>query len=258
MTTPFGNTQTTTLFNHCSDAIFLLDQKGRIIHHNQTADHLINDENTTLIQALLTTRKTTIDLTNISGENCIYDVKTVDLPISTENQIHSAYILRDITHQQQLAAERITDPITSLFNRRGLLLALEPQISRCRRYGNTLSIICIDICGDGLRTDLVTAISHMLKDQFRWADLISRIENDVFLIALPETSMPESNNLINKIDEQIRLLMIAKKAGDNQQAWPFYGSAEWQKNDTADSLIKRALTNMAHEKHEKNGGAIAS
>jgi len=268
MTKSLCNTQLAVLFDNCSDAIFLLDKNGTIINYNQAAKPLIGDSNEARIQTLLATQKT-INLTNTAGEEHHYDVKIINLPDSSENQIHSAYILYDITRQQeltseknslaeQLVTERITDPGTKLLNQRGLLLALEPQISRCRRYGNTVSVICIDICGDGVRADLVVSISQMLKDQLRWADLVSHIENDVFLLALPETGINESHRLTQKIDEHIKQLIDTKKAGDNQQTWSFYGVAEWRKSDNASTLIKRALANMEYEKLEKNGRVLAS
>ncbi|NOX09828.1 MAG: sensor domain-containing diguanylate cyclase [Gammaproteobacteria bacterium] len=271
MTESLCKTQMATLLENCSDAIFLLDQDKTLISHNKAANKLMDhshQDNVAEIQRLLVEQKS-IQLTNSSGEERIYQALSIPLPDSPENNIHSAHILRDITHQQQLASERdtlaeqlaterITDPATGLLNQRGLMLALEPQLSRCRRYGNTVSVICLDVCGDGNHSDLIIAISQMLKDQLRWADLVSHIENDIFLIALPETGINESTSLTKKIDEHLNRLIQEEISGDNQQIWSYYGVAEWRKNDHSKTLIERAILNMKHEKNEQNSGALAS
>lgn len=271
MTESLCNTQMATLLENCSDAIFLLDQNKNLISHNHAANKLIDrshPDNEVKIQRLLIEQKP-IHLTDSTGKEHIYRALSIPLPKSPDNNIHSAHILHDITHQQQLsserdtlaeqlATERITDPATGLLNQRGLMLALEPQLSRCRRYGNTVSVICLDVCGDGNHSELIIAISQMLKDQLRWADLVSHIENDIFLIALPETGINEGTNLTKKIDEYLNRLIQEGISGDNQQIWSYYGVAEWRKNDHSKTLIERAIINMKHEKNEKNSGALAS
>src|SRR5262249_1076752 len=51
--------------------------------------------------------------------------------------------------QRESARHSISDPLTGLFNRRYLLLRLEEEFSRARRYRHPLSILFVDI--DGLK-----------------------------------------------------------------------------------------------------------
>ena len=118
---------------------------------------------------------------------------------------------RDRLHEE-LAQHTTRDAVTGLPNRQALLQGLEPLVSRSRRYHNPLSVIRLRIdnladidteFGKGNSETALTAVSQMLKDQMRWADLIGRFDNDEFLLVLPETAADAANYLLEKLRQRL-------------------------------------------------------
>jgi diguanylate cyclase len=87
------------------------------------------------------------------------------------------------------------DPVTRLFNSRGLFLGLDREIARLKRSGNSLSIIVTSIDGFSElnqqygRTwgeNILKSIARKLKDQSREYDVLARTDADEFILVLPE------------------------------------------------------------------------
>lgn len=155
------------------------------------------------------------------------------------------YFLDDTPQEHlnhQLIEQSLSDSVTRLPNRRALMLALEPQVSRCRRYHSQLAVVVMGIHTSGGSGDTSAqrlAVSHLLKDQLRWADLIGCGEADEFILILPETSEEDALKLVQKLSVQ-----LAQLAGpDGTPIGASFGVAAWRKNDDANTLLRRA--NMA-------------
>lgn len=150
---------------------------------------------------------------------------------------------------EELAQHDTRDPITGLPNRQALLLGIEPLVSRSRRYHNPLSVIRLRIGnlsnldgghGAGSGDAALVAITHMLKDQMRWADMIGRFDADEFLLVLPETAGGAARLLKDKL--QARLGQLALKGGDGQplRLAAQFGVADWQQGDDRAKMLRRA------------------
>lgn len=169
-----------------------------------------------------------------------------------------ARLLRDVTDsehlhaeterlQAELQAQALHDPITGLLNRRGLMVALEPQVSRSRRYDSPLSVVIMDAYADNGSKDTLARISRILKDQLRWADVIGCSENHEFIMVLPETRGDDALRLTEKLNERL--------AREFQQSpvWAAYGVVEWQKTDNASTLLRRAQTALDQAHAARDG-----
>jgi len=144
----------------------------------------------------------------------------------------------------------VTDALTGLPNKQALLYALDPMIFRSRRYDSPLSVVLVridgvDELGDGQEAGaaekLILAVSRLLRDQMRWADMIGRYERNVFLCVLQETDNEAANKLVKKIQSKVKALTTENLPGAGSDALDVcVGIAEWCKGDDGKSLIERA------------------
>jgi diguanylate cyclase (GGDEF)-like protein/PAS domain S-box-containing protein len=102
----------------------------------------------------------------------------------------------------------ITDELTGVYNRRGVLELGRREIERARRYARDLTILMIDI--DHFK-DVNDNFSHAAGDQVlveitrRWretlreVDLLGRIGGDEFCILLPETDLDAAMQVAERL-----------------------------------------------------------
>lgn len=121
----------------------------------------------------------------------------------------------------RLEAQAITDPLTSTLNRRGIEVAAEQRIQTCRRDGQSLSAIVIDLddfksvndtfghhCGDAT---LIT-VATCLRQGIRSGDILARIGGDEFAILLPNTSFEEAIEITRRLRASIASTKITHGA----------------------------------------------
>jgi diguanylate cyclase (GGDEF)-like protein len=87
---------------------------------------------------------------------------------------------------------------------------------------------------------VLLAISHMLNDQMRWADIIGRLSDDDFLLVLPETHADAASGIAEKIRERIEMLDVPELEFEHSDISVDFGVAEWQKGDDVGLLMMRA------------------
>jgi diguanylate cyclase (GGDEF)-like protein len=159
------------------------------------------------------------------------------------------YFLDDTPQEQlshQLREQSLNDAVTGLPNRRALMLALEPQVSRCRRYLGQMSVVLmgLDSAGSADNNLQRLAISRLLKDQLRWADLIGCGEAGEFIMILPETGEEDALKLVQKLSVQVAQLPGADGASISAS----FGVTAWRKNDDANALLRRASLALAENR----------
>lgn len=152
----------------------------------------------------------------------IFTDYTEVLGLLTENEV-----LREDIRQLQLI-----DPDTSLLTQRALRLVLEPQVSRARRYETPLAVVKMTVVPDASCNDsraLIVGISRILKDQLRWADMISRSGSFDFTMVLPETDRQAAVTMTTKLKASLE----QRESGCEIH----FGIAEWARgNNSADLL----------------------
>jgi diguanylate cyclase (GGDEF)-like protein len=106
----------------------------------------------------------------------------------------------------------ITDPLTSLPNRRYLEERLTEELNRSKRYDYAMSFLMIDI--DDFKAyndnnghqagDLALQITaHCLKAALRSADVACRYGGEEFCILLPQTSIDEAGAIADRIRQRV-------------------------------------------------------
>ncbi len=144
--------------------------------------------------------------------------------------------------RQALLGQLSTDDRTGLLNRRAVLIQLEAQVSRSRRYQNPLSVLmvrldCPATAGQEIGEQGLVRFSRLLRDQTRWPDIIGRWGQREFLLVLPETPFQATDALKDKVKQQVE---SAVEQSADPGCTALFGAAEWRKGDDAEALIERA------------------
>ncbi|MBF0214300.1 MAG: diguanylate cyclase [Magnetococcales bacterium] len=120
---------------------------------------------------------------------------TDKLPIGT------SIMIRDVTDEKKLEDKlrelSITDALTQLYNRRGLMDMLEKEIKRSQRYNHMLGFLFFDVdhfkkfndtYGHDQGDRVLQAIGRTMKEHFRKVDTPCRYGGEEFCVILPDTS----------------------------------------------------------------------
>jgi diguanylate cyclase (GGDEF)-like protein len=101
-----------------------------------------------------------------------------------------------------------TDPLTGLFNRRGLDERMQIEILRAKRYRHPLSVVMIDIdhfknyndAHSHLEGDVILKqVAELFRIHVRETDVVARFGGEEFLILLTETAKAEALEVAEKI-----------------------------------------------------------
>ena len=176
-----------------------------------------------------------------------------------QDSAYSATVYTDISEVSSLLAEqeKLTEQLnqlstvdreSGLLNHRAMLQHLEPLVSRSRRYSNNLSVIAMELTnldnivddqGPDAASQAVVEVSRLLKDQMRWADIVSRVEYNRFVFILPETDKPSAMHLANKISAQVNELQVHfEDTSFLLQA--NFGVTAWEKGNDSVLLLRKA------------------
>jgi diguanylate cyclase (GGDEF)-like protein len=110
--------------------------------------------------------------------------------------------------QRELAHHTMRDGLTALANRRHLLLRLDEEFSRARRYRTPLSVAVFDIDrlkevndahGQATGDAVIRRVGELIRAQVRREDVVGRLGGDVFGVALPGNRYRGAATLANKI-----------------------------------------------------------
>lgn len=117
-----------------------------------------------------------------------------------------------MTENARLAAERLHDPMTGLYNRRYMLIRIEEEVLRSSRRGHPISCMLLDIddfdeinekwshqAGDNVLRDM----AHLITRTMRGSDIICRYRDDEFLILLTDTDASGAQVASNRLRDAV-------------------------------------------------------
>jgi diguanylate cyclase (GGDEF)-like protein len=103
-----------------------------------------------------------------------------------------------------------TDPLTGLYNRRYLVVALEQEMERTRRTGLPTSLIMMDLDhfkrlndthGHQFGDAVLRWLACLLKDNLRKIDSPCRYGGEEFALVLPGTRLPQGVRLAHRLKD---------------------------------------------------------
>lgn len=270
------------LLEHVPAGIVVSDGNGNIVWCNETLtkiltetrDDIVNQPLEKLTQSKLRPITEASDTVLVPGDEVTPDrwLKHQSIKLGGEGDAsYSATIYSDISEISTLLAEQeklieqlnqlsTIDRESGLLNHRAMLQHLEPLVSRSRRYNNELSVITMELTnldtivedkGPDAATQSVLEVSRLLKDQLRWADVISRVEYNRFVFVLPETGKDAAVHLANKISSQVADLAISYEDSEPFHVVAGFGVTGWEKGNDSVLLLRKA--NQALDTAKGNG-----
>jgi len=115
---------------------------------------------------------------------------------------------RLVRERDTLGDFALSDPLTQIANRRGLLAWADYEIARHTRARRSFALVMLDLdgfkllndrfghaAGDDLLRDVATALRHSMRAQ----DTVARIGGDEFCVLAPETDEPGTNRLAARV-----------------------------------------------------------
>lgn len=148
-------------------------------------------------------------------KDCIIkDELTDENLVRTVSQVIEAhkFEVMNIQFQKQLAERANRDFLTGTLNRHRFTELYEYELSSARRYKRPLSVAMIDLddfkhindaYGHKVGDEALIALSALLKEQLRTADLIGRFGGDEFVVAMPDTDFSQAQITFKRIREAL-------------------------------------------------------
>ncbi|MHB8789746.1 MAG: sensor domain-containing diguanylate cyclase [Desulfobulbaceae bacterium] len=155
----------------------------------------------------------------------------------------------DIT-DRKMAEEQIhllatTDSLTGIANRREFTAILEREIARVQRYGKPLALTMFDLdyfkrvndtFGHDVGDDVLQAVTRLVKEIIRGADVVARWGGEEFMVLMPESDMQAAE----KASEKLRLAIAGHHFDTVGKLTASFGVAAFEPQDDLNSLLKRA------------------
>lgn len=186
------------------------------------------------------------EIKNQRKDGSYYWVSSMITPILNEQGEISGYtsIREDITDKKKVEELSITDQLTKLFNRHRIEEVFASEIERAFRYQRTFSLVILDIdhfknindnYGHDMGDSVLIDIAKIMQRETRKSDLVGRWGGEEFIIIMPETSMKDALEAIEKL--RIEIEHYPFKVG---QVTASFGLTDYQDGDTQKTLLKRA------------------
>jgi diguanylate cyclase (GGDEF)-like protein/PAS domain S-box-containing protein len=159
--------------------------------------------------------------------------------------------LRTMTDQLKLLAT--TDGLTGLTNRRAFDTALETELGRCRRSGEPLSLLMVDVdrfkayndlYGHQAGDEILKTVGECLKGALRRpADIAARYGGEEFVAVLPGTDEDGAFFIADAFRERLSSMRIPHKGSEKGVLTASVGLATFTERDggmNANELVRRA------------------
>jgi diguanylate cyclase (GGDEF)-like protein len=168
---------------------------------------------------------------------------------------------------EQTQEDSLTDPLTSLPNRRSLFVHLTRELARAGRLKNEVAVVMLDLdefktindsfghhVGDRALRDVAAALQNVLRPY----DLCVRYGGDEFIVVMDGCSRELADTRRRELQERIRELEIEVRPGRRIRLGASAGASVFPHDGlTHEALISDADRRMYRDKAERRGPAAA-
>jgi diguanylate cyclase (GGDEF)-like protein len=155
------------------------------------------------------------------------------------------------------------DALTGLHNRRYFHDTLAREVARAHRYDRRLALIVFDLddfkaindrighlAGDAVLAEAADVVRSVVRS----ADIACRVGGDEFAVILPESGMPEAEQLYSRLQQALEQRPI----GDAGRIHLSAGVAELAKGDDSRAFFERADDALYGAKEAGKGRAVVA
>jgi diguanylate cyclase (GGDEF)-like protein len=171
--------------------------------------------------------------------------------------IPNGILERIVTRIAKLKESAAVDDLTGALRRATGLAALQREVVRARRHEEAgLAVAFLDVNslksindarGHAAGDHVLREVGAVLRRRLRGYDLIIRWGGDEFVCALPRAGMANATRVFGEIAAD-----FSRRTGASFTV----GIAEWEPQDTADSLIARADDNLYAVKQHRLDASV--
>lgn len=218
--------------------------------HNLSCEHMSGVEQNQTLCIPLTAHGNTIGMLHLyfgSGDVKVNDV-TYQLAFSVAE--HLGLALANLSLQEKLRSQALSDPLTGLFNRRFFEQSMDELILKSDRDNQELSLLMLDLdhfkrFNDNFGHDagdyVLKEISLLLKHSVIEEEVVCRLGGEELAILLPNYTNARANEFAEKICRSVRDMHLELKGLSLGQLTVSIGIATYPSNALdAESVVKHA------------------
>ena len=154
------------------------------------------------------------------------------------------------------------DALTGLHNRRYFHETLAREVARAQRYNRSLALVVFDLddfkaindrIGHLAGDSVLAEAAERVLDVVRSADVACRVGGDEFAVILPESSLPDADQLYTRLEQALSVRPVAQAGRLHLSA----GIAELRPDDDTISFFERADEALYRAKGSGKGTVVA-
>ena len=198
------------------------------------------------LQALFQPESVLTVMTSDSALNVNGALTFVVLVLSLHATLITLVVARFVTELRRLSRH---DALTDLLNRRAMEETLELQIQRSRRFGDTFTVMMLDLdhfkrindqFGHAVGDLALKHVSSLLGGAMRDTDRLARFGGEEFVLLMANATLPQAQPLAERLRELVASTPLAH-ADKSVQLSVSIGIAQWHgAGEDASHLLLRA------------------
>jgi diguanylate cyclase (GGDEF)-like protein len=191
------------------------------------------------------------------------EIKQTTSLLQTQLEASEAQVLQLRENIEILHVESMTDPLTSVANRKYFEHTLAQMIERSERSDTPLSMVIADVdnfktfndsFGHRVGDAVLRLVASAIKASVRGSDVIARYGGDEFAVILPRTSLLDAvavaQNLRRAVAEKE---LVRRSTGETLGRITLsVGVAEHERGDSSDAMVEKAANLYAAKRHGRD------